>query len=291
MPGEPIAPRVPPVVALARRRPGRSDVKRGWRTRIRRWLRARWPTALAGVASLGVFVLWQTSNDQQWVDPLFTSSPLAVLAAGQQLLASPSFRGSVLETAAEFVVGYALSAVVGVAFGMLAGRYARLREFVQPFVAALYATPRIAILPLLVLWIGIGTGSRLVFIFSLAVLPIFINTTDGVRVVDAGLVRVARAFGASELDIFRTVTLPYAVPQIVSGLKVGLIMGMLAVVTAEFFIGSAGLGYLLLLYGASFQTARLMFVVLLTAGIGVVSLVPLTWLESRFESWRPSPGR
>lgn len=251
------------------------------------WLTARWPTALAGLVTVGIFVLWQMSSDRKWVDPLFTSSPIDILAAARELLATANFRGALVETITEFFLGYALSAVTGVAFGILAGRYAPLWEFLQPFVAALYAAPRIAFLPLFVLWLGIGTGSRLTFVFSLAVLPIFINTVDGVRIVDYGLIRVARAFGASEFDIFRTVTIPHAVPQIVSGLKVGMIMGMLAVVTAEFFIGSAGVGYLLQLYGASFQTARLMFVVLLTAATGALSLIPLTWLENRFESWRP----
>lgn len=235
---------------------------------------------------LGLGLLWQASADNQWVDPLFTSSPSAIWTAARQMFQDPSFRSMIWVTIWELGISFAAAATAGVLLGLVAGWYAGLRRAIQPPINALYATPRVALLPLFVLWLGIGHLSRIGFVVSVSALPIFINTIDGVRIVDKDMLRVARVFQASRYKTFTTVVLPHAVPQIISGLKVGLIMSLLSVVIAQVFIGSAGIGYLLTLYGNTFQTDKLMVCVLITAILGLLVMYPMNTIEKHFNRWR-----
>jgi ABC-type nitrate/sulfonate/bicarbonate transport system permease component len=237
---------------------------------------------------VGLGILWQLSADRKWVDPLFTSSPSAIWTAAKVMVQDPDFRNMVWVTIWELGISFAVAATVGVLFGLLAGWYSGIRRAIQPPVNALYATPRVALLPLFVLWLGIGHVSRIGFVVSVAALPIFINTIDGVRIVDKDMLRVAKVFRASRYKTFKQVVLPHAVPQIISGLKVGLIMSLLSVVIAQVFIGSAGIGYLLTLYGNTFQTDKLMVCVLFTAILGLLIMYPMNAVEKYFSRWRAS---
>ena len=140
----------------------------------------------------------------------------------------------------EFFSGFALAIVVGVPLGILMGWYSRVNAMLEPFVSALYATPRIALLPLVVIWFGIGIASKVAIVFLGAIFPILVNTITGVRTIEADFIKVARSFGASDRQMFLTVVLPSAVPMLLTGLRLGLGHALVGIVVGEMYGATAG---------------------------------------------------
>lgn len=255
---------------------------------MKRWYMAKRDFILGLAGVLVLFTLWQLAADLGLTHPVFTSSPKLVALAGWRLMLTTELWAATGMTVFEFLVGFVLSAIVGIIFGIMMGWYRTIYAIFNPFISALYALPRVALLPMFVLWFGIGMESRTVLTFSVAVLPIIVNTMVGMRILDPELLRVARSFGASDFQIFRTLALPASVPNILSGLRIGVGQGLIGVIVGELFIGNEGLGSLLSWYGASFLTSELMFVVLVTAVLGIGMVELLARIEKRFESWRPA---
>ena len=190
----------------------------------------------------------------------------------------------------EFLVGYGMAIVIGVPLGILMGWYGRINAVLDPFVSALYATPRIALLPLLMIWFGIGIMSKIAIVFLGAIFPILVNTITGVRTLHADFVKVARSFGASDRQIFLTVALPSSVPLLLTGPRLGLGHALVGIVVGEMYGATHGLGFLIATSGARFQTDKLMVGILLIAAAGVALTELLRLIERRFERWRPSVG-
>jgi NitT/TauT family transport system permease protein len=160
----------------------------------------------------------------------------------------------------------------------------------DPFVSALYATPRIALLPLMMIWFGIGLGSKIAIVFLGAVFPILVNTITGVRTINADFVKVARSFGSNDRQIFLTVALPSSVPLLLTGLRLGLGHALIGIVVVEMYGATAGLGFLIAVSGARFQTDKVMVGIIIIAALGVALTELLRVVERRFERWRPSVG-
>jgi NitT/TauT family transport system permease protein len=150
----------------------------------------------------------------------------------------------------------------------------------------LYATPVIALGPLFVLWLGIGVGSKIAIIFLTSVFPILINTIVGLTTTDRNLIEVARAYGASERQIFTKIRLPSATPFVIAGLRLGVARALVGVVVAELFGARAGLGFMILGSAQNFDTAGLYVGVLILAVAGIVSVELLKALERRLAPWR-----
>jgi NitT/TauT family transport system permease protein len=274
-----------PAGARAGRR-GRSVV------RPSRWKRYE-PLAI-GAVSVGIFLaVWQwvasTNLETKWWPPLFIPSATDVAEAFVRQFTDPrqNIWPDLGTSAFEFVTGYVGASIVGLALGILMGWYTRFQNALDPFVSFLYATPRIVLVPLFIIWLGIDWQSKVAVIFLGALFPMIINTMAGVRNTDPTLLRVARSFGASEALTFQRVVLPGAVPFILSGLRLGVGHALTGVVVAEYIAARHGIGKLISDYGVTFQTPRMFAAVLFIAGTGVL----LTWLlqrvENRFQSWRP----
>lgn len=170
----------------------------------------------------------------------------------------------------------------------MAGRYRFLSAVFEPFTSAFNATPQIAFLPLIVLWIGTGFVSRVLIIFLLAVLPIQINAHAAVRTVDHRLLTVARSFGGSETFIFRNIILPSAVPFLLAGLRLAIGRAMIGIVVGELYGSAIGVGIMINRAGSLFQTDKV-FVGVLTIGVAGLALSELVRrIEQRVEIWRPS---
>jgi NitT/TauT family transport system permease protein len=187
---------------------------------------------------------------------------------------------------AEFAWGFALAAVIGIALGAAMGASPPVRDYLEPAFAALYATPIVALAPLFIAWFGIGQTSKIAVIFLYAVVPIVVNTTAGVRLVDRDLLDLARAFCANRTQTFTKVLLPAALPQVIGGLRLGVARGVVAVVVAELFGASAGLGFLILEAGQTFATATLFAAVLVLAGFGLALAEVFKIGERRLAPWR-----
>ncbi|MEE8348720.1 MAG: ABC transporter permease [Acidobacteriota bacterium] len=242
--------------------------------------------AILGFSSVMLFLIaWESAVSFGWVNALFLAPPSDVVASLWEL-SSTRLWGDVYVSGLEFVIGFVLSVILGIPLGLWVGWNRRAYYVFSPFLSGLYATPRIALLPLLIIWVGIGIWSKVLMVFLGAVFPIVMNTISGVRSADQSLVRVARVFGASELQVFRTVIVPGSVPFLITGLKLGVGRGILSVIVAEFYASVRGLGNLISLAGETFQTSTAFAGIVIVAFIGFLSSALLERLESRFDRWR-----
>jgi NitT/TauT family transport system permease protein len=249
----------------------------------------RHENALIGTISVVAFLaFWEAVVQFGLVNPLFVSSPSRIAAAGYELFASGTIWGDLAASGLEFCLGYGLAIAIGVPLGVLMGWYGRVNAVLDPFVSALYATPRIALLPLVMIWFGIGLMSRVAIVFLGALFPILINTITGMRTIDADFIKVARSFGAGDRQLFLTVALPSSVPLLLAGLRLGLGHALIGIVVGEMFGATEGLGYLISVAGARFQTDKVMVGILIIAGAGMAMTQVLRAIERRFERWRPS---
>jgi ABC-type nitrate/sulfonate/bicarbonate transport system permease component len=190
----------------------------------------------------------------------------------------------------EFAVGFAISAVAGIFLGMVMAASKLARDVLDPWVSALYATPIIALGPLLILMFGIDAASKIAIIILLVVFPILINTFAGLSTADRNLLEAARAFGAGELQLFTQVRIPSAIPFIVAGLRLGVGRALIGVVVGELIGARAGLGYLITVSAQTFDTAGVFVGVLILAVSGLVAGELLKALERKLAPWRVHDG-
>jgi NitT/TauT family transport system permease protein len=154
----------------------------------------------------------------------------------------------------------------------------------------MYSTPTVALVPLMIIWLGVGIWDKVVIVFLGAFFQIAISVSAGPRLADPRLLRVSQSYGASRWRIFRTVLLPTTVPFILVGLRLGVLRALVGVVVAEFVAATAGLGFLISAAGAHFQTARVFVGIILIASLGVAATSGVRVLERRVERWRPRVG-
>ncbi len=233
------------------------------------------------------FLIWEYIGTSGLINPLFISSPSAIVGSAVQWVQEGSIWNDLFVSGAEFVVGFALAIVVGIPFGILLGWYRTFNYIFEPFVFGLNATPRVALVPLFIIWFGIGLWSKVAIVFLGAFFPLVLNAYAGVRTVDDLLLRAARSFGANDWQIFRTITLPSSVPFVLAGLRVGLGHALIGIVIGELVAATAGIGYEMAIAGATFQTARLFVGILLITSAGVFLTGVIGYVERRFDAWRP----
>jgi NitT/TauT family transport system permease protein len=166
------------------------------------------------------------------------------------------------------------------------GHNRRLRLALDPIVMVFYSVPSTTFLPLIILWFGIGINAYALLVFIGAVFPIMVNSMVGIRQVDAVLVRAARSFGASELDLFRLVLVPSALPIIMGGIRLGLGRGLMAVIFGEMYFSVSGIGHLIMRYQAGLNTDSLMLLVVVTASFGVAMIALARRVEGWLGPWR-----
>ncbi|HYY24099.1 MAG TPA: ABC transporter permease [Candidatus Udaeobacter sp.] len=247
---------------------------------------------ILGTLSVLIFLgVWELcGNTLQIINPMFMSAPSLVLKAGIQLFTSGEIWNDLYISGIEFFWGYTLSVVVAIPFGIAIGWYKRFAYVCDPFVNAMNATPRVALLPLVIIWLGIGIMSKIGIIFLGAVFPLLINTRDGVKTTPANLLTAARSFGASEWQIFKSVVLPSTVPFILTGLRLAVGRALIGVMVGELYAATAGIGFMITVAGATFQTDKVFVGVLIFAISGMVLTDLIDRFEHRFDKWRPKVG-
>ncbi|GAB3534311.1 ABC transporter permease [Phytohabitans suffuscus] len=260
----------------------------GWMRVSRRggWSRRRglWLGALGVAVSLAS---WEICAAYGVVDEMLTSRPSEILAAGRDYFTTGTGRRDLLVSGTEFLAGFGLALAVGLGFGLAIGWWRWLDQLTEPLVSFAYASPRIALVPMLVVWFGIGLGSKVAVVFISAVFPIILSTRTGVRTADPALLTLARAFDANRRQIFRTVILPGAVPSIVTGVRLAIGVGLVGMVVGELIASSEGLGYTILYAGNTFQTPLMFVALFVVSGAGVLMTAALRAAERRLERWRP----
>jgi NitT/TauT family transport system permease protein len=244
-------------------------------------------TILGGTAVLIVIGIWQAIwSYTNWISPLFFSGPSAIAKQFWYTLNEGTLLPDLAFSGKNFAIGFGIAVVTGVVFGVIIGWYRRVRMIADPFLNALYATPRIAMVPLIIIWFGIGMWSKVFIVFLSAFFPILVNTVAGIRNMDADLLRAARSFCASDWQIFKTLAIPGSVPFILTGVRQGVALGLIGVVVGEMFGGSEGIGFMVAYGGQTFQTDTLFVGVVIIAFAGILLTSIAEGLERRFSRWR-----
>lgn len=242
---------------------------------------------IGGVAVVAVVSLWEWAWSAGKISPLFFTGPSQVLTRFGAEWTEGRLKQDIVYSGTNFVIGVGGAIATGVVLGVVIGWYRRLAMVFEPFLTALYSTPRVALIPLVLIWFGIGMWSKVFIVFINAFFPVLINTIGGVRAIDRDLLRAARAFCASDWQIFTTVVVPGSVPFILTGVRQAVSLGLIGVVVGEMFGGSEGIGYMVNYGGQTFQTDTVFLGVVIIAAAGIV----LTWmaerLERHFSRWRP----
>lgn len=254
----------------------------------RRTFYQKYEAAIIGtVAVLVVVGAWEWAWSAGKISPLFLTGPSQVVTRFGAEWTEGRLKQDIVYSGTNFVIGVGAAISVGVVLGVVIGWYRRLAMVFEPFLTALYSTPRVALIPLVLIWFGIGMWSKVFIVFINAFFPVLINTIGGVRAIDRDLLRAARAFCASDWQIFTTVVVPGSVPFILTGVRQAVSLGLIGVVVGEMFGGSEGIGYMVNYGGQTFQTDTVFLGVVIIAAAGIV----LTWLAERlerhFSRWRP----
>jgi NitT/TauT family transport system permease protein len=246
---------------------------------------------LGSAAVVSFLIVWElVGNVFQWINPMFMSAPSLIFKAGYAMFRSGEIYHDLYVSGIEFVGGYFLAALIGIPFGIITGWYKRMSYVFDPFVNAGNATPRVALLPLVIIWLGIGILSKVGIIFLGAVFSILINTRDGVKTTPVNLLNAARSFGASEWMVFKTVVVPSTIPFILTGLRLAVGRALVGVLVGELYAATAGIGFMITVAGATFQTDKVFVGVLIFALSGMIGMELLTKVERKFDKWRPQVG-
>jgi ABC-type nitrate/sulfonate/bicarbonate transport system permease component len=242
------------------------------------------PNAIRTAAVAIFFVIWEYYGRR--MDPIFMAPPSAIFEAAVQLIQSGALKKALIQTLWPFSVGMALTVVVGIALGIIMAQWRTLEYVLDPFINALYAIPRIALVPLIILWAGLEFVGKVSILVSVAIFPITVNTYSGIRDVRGAMLEIGRAYGATEWQIFWKIVLPAAVPFIMAGIRLAVGLAIIGIIVAEFFTAISGLGGMIVEYANVFATAKLFVPIIVIALIGVVLTEFVMWLERRMSRWR-----
>ena len=231
--------------------------------------------------AISVFDVW---NPRFVPPPSDIADSLSGLIANGQLARHLSYSGG------NFIVGYLAAALLGVGLGFALGSLVGLRTVVGPFVWLAYATPRVAIQPILVLWFGFGIGPKILIIFLMAFFPIVFTVMEGVRNTDPSLLRAAKVFGVRGLSTYSKIVLPASLPFVLTGLRLGIARALVGIVVGEFIGGTAGLGYAIRLAGQEFKVDTALAVTLVLVVLANVSMVLLLAVKRRLAPWDEEVG-
>ena len=237
---------------------------------------------------VAVFFAWEVYGRS--VNPILFTYPTAIARAFVELTSKGELQRYLLQSLEVLGYGFGLALVVGIPLGVLLARSPTLAVALTPYLNAIYSTPTVAFIPLIVLWFGFRVPAKVVVVFLFMVFPILINTQQGVRNLDRGLLEVARSFCSTERQLWADLVIPSALPFIAAGINLAIGRGLVGMIVAEFFTSVAGLGYMIVQYANSFETAKLFvpIVVVMCLGVGLLGLTRI--LERKIAPWRRTEG-
>jgi NitT/TauT family transport system permease protein len=242
-------------------------------------------TARVAISAVCVIAVWQLVT-------LFVTNRLVLVPPIDvaRALVREANDGAMWTNAVATVTAVGISFVVSVAIGVLLGlslaSSRALSLTAGPLLAALNSVPIIALAPLFIAWLGLGFASKFVLVLLVAVFPVVVTTETGLRATDRQLIEAARSFNATNLQVFTTVTFPFALPFIVSGIRVAWARALVGIVVAEFFGSFAGFGFAILSASQTFDTARVLAYVFLLGAMGLLGTMLFETLEHRLAPWR-----
>jgi ABC-type nitrate/sulfonate/bicarbonate transport system permease component len=242
---------------------------------------------LLGLLSVALFLAaWQAVFLFVPFNPLFISKPTLIGAALYEMVTSGELFYDLSVSAVPFAYGFSAAVVVGVTLGILMGWRVRVGYTLDPLMTVFYASPLVALAPLVIVFFGVGVSGKAIIIFLLSVFPFIFNAQAGVKAVDRLLINVVRSLGGSEKDLYLKVILPSVLPYIVAGARIAIGRGLIGVLVAEFFAASEGIGYAIARYGDLFALDRMFACILAIMIIAVVFTEGIRWAERSAFPWR-----
>ena len=239
-----------------------------------------------GTSVVGVLLLWEILTSTIVTNRLLLVPPLEVFSA----LYEETIKGEVwrhgLATSLAVGTSFPVAVLIGVIGGLMLSSSRLLSLTAGPLLTALYSVPIVALAPLFIAWLGLGFASKFIIVTLVAVFPVLVTTEVGLRSTDRHLIEAARSFEATPWQIFTTVTFPFALPFIVSGIRVAWARALVGIVVAEFFGSFAGFGYAILAAGQTFNTATLLAYVILLGAMGLIGSLFFESIERRLAPWR-----
>lgn len=258
------------------------------RSRLPLWYRRREALILSFSGLIGFVAIWQIAALVIGSDfVFFFSSPAGIIAAAAKEVVLPRFWDDVATSAFELAAGSAVALGLGVPIGLAIGWYRRVGYMFDPWLNFFNALPRIALLPLLVLWLGLGTETKVAAVALGAFFSIVVPTAQGVKTVDRNFLDVGRSMEATQRKIFTSIVLPATVPYIISGIRIGIGRGLIGVVVAEFYAQTKGVGVIIVKSQQALNSDRMLFGIILFTISGILLNYLTSLLEARFQRWRP----
>jgi NitT/TauT family transport system permease protein len=252
------------------------------------WLLKRLPLISAPVLLLLLLGAWQFTVSVIGVSEFILPAPLDVAAALGSLLSGGEIWMHVRVTLVEVLAGFGIALVLGITVGAVLGRVLWLERAVQPALVAFQVVPKIAFVPIFVIWFGFGPTSKILMSAILAFFPIMLNVMLGVRSVDRGHRDVMRGLGAKRLDTFRSLELPSTLPYVFAGAEVAIVFSVIGAIVGEYLGGSEGLGYLVVSSLNSLNAPQLFAVILLLAVLGSLLYAAVSMSKRLIIPWHDS---
>jgi NitT/TauT family transport system permease protein len=241
---------------------------------------------LGGVAVVLFFAAWQAVFLFVPFDPLFISKPSLIAAGLADLIDSGDLFHDLAVSAVPFFIGLGAAVVIGVPLGIVMGWRQRVGYALDPLMTVFYASPLVALAPLLVIFFGVGISGKAIIVFALSVFPFIFNAYAGVRAVDRLLINVVRSLGGGEWDLYRKVIFPSVLPYMVAGARIAVGRALIGVLVGEFFAASEGIGYAISRFGDIFAIDRMFACILVVMVIAVVLTEGIRWAERAAFPWR-----
>lgn len=240
------------------------------------------------VGFVAVLGTWETVSQLGLIKKVLLSSPTLILGAGVQDISSGAIWPHIAASGTEFALGFAAALATGIPLGLAIGWFRRLSYVLDPWLAAIYATPTVALIPLIILIAGIGLPSKVIVVWLETIVVVAVSTTTGVRAADARYHEIAQSFNASKWMTFRTVVLPASFPFVLTGIRLGVGRAIVGVIVSEFIASNVGIGFYIAFNGTVFQSARVFFGIILLGIVGITLGELVRRLERRFDRWRPA---
>ena len=253
------------------------------------WHVQRWLLRRPGVARLGVvaalFALWEIAG-RWWIDPMFLSPPSAVLASLSSVFETSGVPAALQITFWELFVAFVISVAFGLAIGLAVGLSHFSRRTLMPIVLLAYGLPQITILPIFILYFGIGPASKIAFGVSHGIFPIIVTIVAGVQNIKPILMTAARSMGANRWQIFRWVIFPHMIPSFFAGMRLGMTGVLLGVLLAELYVSAAGIGHFTTMFTQNFDPTKLIGLISVLAAMAIVLNELVRRAELHFLRWR-----
>ena len=238
------------------------------------------------ISILAGLAFWEILARSLLENELLIPPPTSVMRSFWRLTASGELYRHFEATLIEFAYGFTAACIVGVLLGYLMGMYKWFDDILDPWIAMLYSIPVIALVPLIIIWFGIGILSKIIVVFKITLVAIMLNTAAGIKNLDPVWLDLAQSLRLSPWETTYKIRLPGALPYIITGMRLGVGRALLAVVVAELMAANAGLGYLLRDSSETWDSPKLFVTVILLALIGLVSFNLIKRFEQRIAPWR-----